>query len=98
MRRWPPSLLPKLKALGRATPVIVAGNPENAEELRAAGIADFVHLRSQPVEFLTKWQQTIGNQKSNHEARFYKDRLEAAQRRRRLRTKPRSGFRPSTSR
>ena len=53
-------LLPKLKTLGRATPVIVAGNPENAEGLRAAGIADFVHLRSQPVEFLTKWQERLG--------------------------------------
>ncbi len=53
-------LVPKLKSLGCATPVIVAGNPENAEELRAAGIADFVHLRSQPVEFLAKWQQKLG--------------------------------------
>ena len=44
-------LMPKLKALGRETPVIVAGNPENAEELRAVGIADFVHVRSNPVEF-----------------------------------------------
>jgi methylmalonyl-CoA mutase len=56
-------LLPKLKTLGRETPVIVAGNPENAEELRAAGIADFVHVRSQPVEFLTKWQERFGIEK-----------------------------------
>ncbi len=53
------ALLPKLKALGRETPVIVAGNPENAEELRAMGIADFVHARSHPVEFLTKWQERL---------------------------------------
>jgi len=53
-------LMPELKALGRTTPVIAAGNPENAEELRAAGIADFVHLRSHPVEFLTKWQERLG--------------------------------------
>ena len=53
-------LMPKLKALGRKTPMIVAGNPENAEELRAAGIADLVHVRSQPVEFLTKWQKRLG--------------------------------------
>ncbi|MGA3132328.1 MAG: methylmalonyl-CoA mutase family protein [Terracidiphilus sp.] len=52
-------LMPKLKAQGRETPVIVAGNPENAEELKAAGIADFVHLRSQPVEFLTRWQERL---------------------------------------
>jgi methylmalonyl-CoA mutase len=52
-------LMPKLKALNREAPVIVAGNPENAEELRAAGIADFVHLRSHPLEFLTKWQEKL---------------------------------------
>ena len=53
-------LLPKLKALGRKTPVIVAGNPANAPELEAAGISGFVHLRSSPVEVLTKWQQRLG--------------------------------------
>lgn len=53
-------LMPKLKALGRATPVIVAGNPEDAEALRAAGVAGFVHLRCHPVEFLTEWQQRWG--------------------------------------
>ena len=41
-------LMPKLKELGRITPVIVAGNPEDAEQLAAAGIADFVHVRSNP--------------------------------------------------
>ncbi len=58
-------LMPKLKALGRETPVIVAGNPENAEQLRAAGIADFVHVRSHPLEVLTKWQEKlqVGNRK-----------------------------------
>ena len=53
------ALLAQLRALGRETPVIVAGNPENAEELRAAGIADFVHVRSQPLEILTKWQERL---------------------------------------
>ncbi|MGO8758550.1 MAG: methylmalonyl-CoA mutase family protein [Terracidiphilus sp.] len=53
-------LMPALKAAGHATPVIVAGNPENAAQLRAAGIADFVHLRSNPVEVLTKWQEELG--------------------------------------
>jgi methylmalonyl-CoA mutase len=52
-------LMPKLKALGRETRVMVAGNPENAEELRAMGIADFVHVRSHPVEFLTGWQEKL---------------------------------------
>jgi methylmalonyl-CoA mutase len=54
------NLMPKLKALGRTTPVIVAGNPESAEALRAAGIADLVHVRSHPLEFLTSWQERLG--------------------------------------
>jgi methylmalonyl-CoA mutase len=49
-----------LRALGRKTPVIVAGNPESAEELRAAGVADFIHIRSNPIEVLTTWQQQLG--------------------------------------
>jgi methylmalonyl-CoA mutase len=53
-------LLAKLKELGRTTPVIVAGTPEDAEELAAMGIADFVHVRSNPVEVLTKWQERMG--------------------------------------
>lgn len=54
------SLVLKLKALDRATPVIVAGNPESAEQLRAAGVADFIHVRSNPIEVLTNWQQQMG--------------------------------------
>jgi methylmalonyl-CoA mutase len=53
-------LMPRLQALGRTTPVMVAGNPEDAEQLKAAGIADFVHMRSNPVEVLTKWQERLG--------------------------------------
>ncbi|MGB8031646.1 MAG: methylmalonyl-CoA mutase family protein [Terracidiphilus sp.] len=53
-------LMPKLKATGRGTPVMVAGNPEDAAMLAAAGIADFVHARSNPVEVLTKWQERLG--------------------------------------
>jgi methylmalonyl-CoA mutase len=54
-----PALLAQLTALGSKTPVMVAGNPENAEELRATGIADSVHVRSQPLEFLAKWQEQL---------------------------------------
>ena len=53
-------LVPRLQALGRNTPVMIAGNPDCAEELRAAGIADFVHVRSNPIELLTEWQQRLG--------------------------------------
>jgi methylmalonyl-CoA mutase len=53
-------VMAKLKALGRETPVIVAGYPDSAEQLQAAGVADFVHLRSNPIEVLAKWQQRLG--------------------------------------
>jgi len=53
-------LIPKLKAAGRSTPVIVAGNPENTEGLRAAGVADFIHVRSNPLEVLAEWQKRLG--------------------------------------
>ena len=50
----------KLKALGRKTPVIVAGYPDSAEQLKAEGVADFVHVKSNPIELLAKWQQRLG--------------------------------------
>lgn len=53
-------LMPKLKAEGRTTPVLVAGNPEDADALKAEGIADFIHIRCNPVETLTWWQQRLG--------------------------------------
>jgi methylmalonyl-CoA mutase len=49
-------LLSMLKALGRSTPILVAGNPETAKQLKDAGVADFVHIRSNPIELLTRWQ------------------------------------------
>jgi methylmalonyl-CoA mutase len=48
-----------LKALGRTTPLIVAGNPDSAEQLLAAGVAGFIHIRSNPIEVLTSWQQQL---------------------------------------
>ena len=53
-------LMPKLKAAGKTVPVIVAGAPETAEQLTAAGVADFVHVRSNVLETLAKWQQKLG--------------------------------------
>jgi methylmalonyl-CoA mutase len=53
-------LLTKLKTQERKTLVIVAGNPETAEQLTAAGVAEFVHVRSNPIELLTKLQQELG--------------------------------------
>jgi len=44
-----------------AAPVIVAGNPKDQiEALRAAGVADFVHVGSNAVETLTSWQHRLG--------------------------------------
>ncbi|MDR3405438.1 MAG: methylmalonyl-CoA mutase family protein [Chthoniobacter sp.] len=54
------ALLTALQHAERTTPVIVAGNPDTAEELKAAGVADFVHIRTNPLEFLTRWQQQFG--------------------------------------
>jgi len=54
------AVLTALRAAGRTTPVLVAGNPDTAEELKAAGVADFVHIRTNPIEFLTRWQQQLG--------------------------------------
>jgi methylmalonyl-CoA mutase len=53
-------LMSKLKALDIKTPVIVAGNPESTAVLESFGVADFVHVRSNPIEVLTKWQDRLG--------------------------------------
>jgi methylmalonyl-CoA mutase len=53
-------LMPTLNAMDRKTPVIVAGNSEDAAALVAAGVSDFVHARSNPVDVLTKWQERLG--------------------------------------
>jgi methylmalonyl-CoA mutase len=53
-------LAQELEATGRKTPVVIAGNPKTAEQLRAAGVADFIHLRSNPIEALTNLQQRFG--------------------------------------
>lgn len=54
------TLMAKLRSVGCATPVIVAGNPETSEQLRVAGISDFINNRSSPIEVLTRWQQRLG--------------------------------------
>jgi len=54
------NLFVALKKLDRKTPVVIAGNPETADDLRKLGIADFVHLRSNPVQFLLRWQKQLG--------------------------------------
>jgi methylmalonyl-CoA mutase len=56
------ALLARLKSQGHNTPVIVTGYPDSAERLKTAGVADFIGIRSNPLEFLTKWQQRLGLQ------------------------------------
>jgi len=53
-------LFDALIKLDRKTPVIIAGNPETADDLKRLGIADFVHLRTNPVQFLLRWQKQLG--------------------------------------
>jgi methylmalonyl-CoA mutase len=56
-----PALLAKLRQAGRSTPLIVAGNPaDSIEQLKQAGVADFIHVRSNAVETLTAWQKRLG--------------------------------------
>jgi methylmalonyl-CoA mutase len=53
-------LMQAMKELGKTTPVIIAGNPQNAEQLRAVGVAALVHMRSDPLEVLARWQVRLG--------------------------------------
>ena len=55
-----PRLLATLKDRGSKTPVIIAGTPDTKDQLLAAGVADFLHIHSNPIEFLSKWQQRLG--------------------------------------
>lgn len=50
----------EMKARSSRTPMVIAGNPESADQLRAAGIIEFIHLRSSPIEVLTRLQRLLG--------------------------------------
>jgi methylmalonyl-CoA mutase len=56
-----PRVIEELRAAGKSTPVIVAGNPtDSIEQLKLAGVADFVHVRSNAAEVLRGWQERLG--------------------------------------
>ena len=55
------SLVAGFKRRNRDIPIIIAGNPDSAEQLKTLGVADFVHVRSNPVEILEKWQAKLGS-------------------------------------
>jgi len=39
---------------------IVAGNPKEAEELKAAGAQDFIHILTNAIESLSSYQKKLG--------------------------------------
>lgn len=53
-------LLPMLKNRGSQAIIVIAGNPESAEQLRALGIAAFIHMRSNAVDSLAALQRQMG--------------------------------------
>jgi methylmalonyl-CoA mutase len=56
-----PALIAALKNAGSNAPVIIAGNPQDSvEQLKAAGVADFIHIGSNAAETLRAWQARLG--------------------------------------
>ena len=53
-------LLSEMQSQRKKAPVWIAGNPETAEQLRAAGATEFIHLRSPVIELLTRLQLALG--------------------------------------
>jgi methylmalonyl-CoA mutase len=57
-----PELVPSvLGELRGSLPLILAGHPtEHIEAFKAAGVADFIHLKADCGKFLAAWQQKLG--------------------------------------
>lgn len=56
-----PAVITALRKAGRITPVLVAGKPAAVlDELRRAGVADFIHAGTNAVDVLRAWQQRLG--------------------------------------
>jgi methylmalonyl-CoA mutase len=56
-----PRVIQELRAAGKNTPVLVAGNPtDSMEQLKLAGVADFIHIRTNAAEALRTWQDRLG--------------------------------------
>jgi methylmalonyl-CoA mutase len=53
-------LIPALRDQGSQAKVIVAGNPQTAEQLRDLGVIEFIHLRSNAIDVLAGLQQQLG--------------------------------------
>ncbi len=60
--QYPPMVRPLIETLrqSKVIPVIVAGYPkDDIEQLQRDGVADFIHVRSNALEVLTRWQQQL---------------------------------------
>ena len=56
-----PQIIKELNENNPKIKVIIAGNPrEHLEELKKAGIHDFIHIRSDALEVLKKYQDILG--------------------------------------
>lgn len=55
-----PELLASLREQKNQAPVLVAGNPGCRPDLEAAGVQDFIHLKSNLLETLAKYQNQLG--------------------------------------
>jgi methylmalonyl-CoA mutase len=55
-----PMAKPLIERLGGKIPVIVAGSPATMDQLKADGVADFIHVRSNVLEVLSTWQKRLG--------------------------------------
>lgn len=56
-----PGICEKLNSKSSEIKIIVAGNPkDHIDELKNAGVDDFVHVRSNLLEILSKYQKAVG--------------------------------------
>ncbi len=53
------TLVPEINVLLKGELLVVAGNPECRKELEAMGISNFIHVRSNLIQELTRFQQII---------------------------------------
>lgn len=54
-------IVSRLRQGGVQTPVLVAGLPKDGvDAIKAAGVEDFIHVKSHPVQTLSSWQKRLG--------------------------------------
>ncbi len=56
-----PKITKGLKELNSDIKIVIAGNPkDHVEKLKNSGVDDFIHVRSNAIEILTKYQKILG--------------------------------------